>query len=54
MQSDPVLDLKCCYIYDPMLLDGDQKLVKFAWGLFLKLFRRGFTIVSPVLAFARF
>lgn len=28
-------------------------LVKFAWGLFLKLFRRGFTVVSPVLAFAK-
>jgi len=29
------------------------KLVKFAWGLFLKIFRRGFEFVSPVLAYAR-
>ncbi len=29
------------------------QLVKLAWGLFLKLFRRGFTIVSPVLAFVK-
>lgn len=29
------------------------RLVQLAWGLFLKLFRRGFTVVSPVLAFVK-